>query len=695
MSNVAPHFKTRARLLCQLGEQLIKSESIALLELVKNAYDADATYCEVKIKKPESIVDGSIIIQDNGIGMNLDTIKNVWLEIGTDNKKEKKEKGGWSSKYKRIPLGEKGIGRLGIHRLGREIKIISRMENQDECVLNIDWDQIESAKYIEDFPVSIETRKPKTFVTGSGTKIIIKKIRKKWLRGDVRDVARQIRSLNSPFDVVDSFSVKMETDNDWLKGLLEFDDIKDKHLYSFHLKIEKDKITEFIYDFKPYESLDKVSPRHVTYESVKPMCRMLNEKEETIDLSKYKIGTIIVKGLIFDFDTKILNLGLSAGKQELKLYMARNGGVRVFRDKMRVWDYGESDNDWLDLDAKRVNYPTFKLGNKQILAAVYLNGAESTDLVEKTNREGFVDNGAFRVFKEACEFAIEKVEYFRKQDKDLLRRVYNGKVTRSTSVVDTIENIRSIIEKGIKNKDLANELNVQLDRISDDYSRITGSLIKSAGAGLNLIAVMHQIQKIIVNLKYNASHGGRVENVRADINQLEKLTDGYGILVRNYKPKNQNLNNLLKLAIQNVALRFEAHGIEIIFDQSKKLSGVCSDNYFVNAIMNLFDNSIWWLKYAKIKDPKIYLTTTDEKNGYSTVIVADNGPGFIPSKDELGTPFLTAKPAGLGMGIGLHVTKEIMKSLGGMLIFPEKDDFDIPQQFQKGAIVALAFRKGK
>ena len=133
----------------------------------------------------------------------------------------------------------------------------------------------------------------------------------------------------------------------------------------------------------------------------------------------------------------------------------------------------------------------------------------------------------------------------------------------------------------------------------------------------------------------------------------------------------------------------------IIFDQSKKLSGVCSDNYFVNAIMNLFDNSIWWLKYAKIKDPKIYLTTTDEKNGYSTVIVADNGPGFIPSKDELGTPFLTAKPAGLGMGIGLHVTKEIMKSLGGMLIFPEKDDFDIPQQFQKGAIVALAFRKGK
>ena len=197
MSNEKPHFKTRARLLCQLGEQLIKSESIALLELVKNAYDADASFCDVKIKNIENEEECSIIIEDDGAGMDLATLQNVWLEIGTDNKQESKRNGRKSPKYGRTSLGEKGIGRLGVHRLGRNIELISRMEQGKECVLKIDWDEIENSRYIEDFPIYLEERNAKTFKETHGTKIIIKKVRKPWLRGDVRNVARGINSLNS------------------------------------------------------------------------------------------------------------------------------------------------------------------------------------------------------------------------------------------------------------------------------------------------------------------------------------------------------------------------------------------------------------------------------------------------------------------------------------------------------------------
>jgi len=91
-----------------------------------------------------------------------------------------------------------------------------------------------------------------------------------------------------------------------------------------------------------------------------------------------------------------------------------------------------------------------------------------------------------------------------------------------------------------------------------------------------------------------------------------------------------------------------------------------------------------------------WFNDTYESSGDDTgVIVADNGPGFALSKEELGNPFITAKPAGIGMGIGLHLTKEIMNSLNGKLLFPEPDDFDIPEEFKKGAIVALAFKKEK
>ena len=73
---------------------------------------------------------------------------------------------------------------------------------------------------------------------------------------------------------------------------------------------------------------------------------------------------------MFDLDSKILNIGLSSGIKDLKDYLAKNGGIRVFRDNVRIWDYGEVDNDWLDLDAKRVNQPSFKLSNRLILASV-------------------------------------------------------------------------------------------------------------------------------------------------------------------------------------------------------------------------------------------------------------------------------------------------------------------------------------
>ena len=699
---ITPHFKTRARLLCQLGEQLIKTESIALLELVKNAYDADSPTCIVKVCKPDNKESGSIVIEDKGIGMDSEILEVSWLEVGTDNKSEKKYNGYRTPKFHRIPLGEKGIGRFGVHRLGRRIEIISRMEGKKECILRIDWDKINDSKYIEDIPVILEEREPNIFKNTTGTRIEISKLRNNWSRGTLRDVARAINTLNSPFESEESFSVSFMTDNDWLNGLLTYDDIKDKNLYSFKLKINGNKITDFSYDFIPYKTLSKVKPHHISYDDFSSLAKMVQDSNKKncmeIDISKYHIGEISMEGILFDLDSKILNIGLSSGIKDLKDYLAKNGGIRVFRDNMRIWDYGELDNDWLDLDAKRVNQPSFKLSNRLILASVYLNSEESTDLIEKSNREGFVDNDAYKEFKAACSFAIERVEFYRNQDKEKIRRVYNTKISREIPVLDSIDEIKDIVKSKITDENVANQLNKKLDRISEDYTRITDNLIKSAGTGLNLVAVLHQIEKIIKNMKASVNSGlTGSKQIEDDVNQLDKLVEGYSLLARNYKLELQNLNNLVDYAIQNDSFRFKAHKISIIKQYSDKpdFRGICSTNYLVNATMNLFDNSIWWLGYAEVDEPKILIDITDDFEGYSTVIVADNGPGFALSKDELGNPFVTAKPSGIGMGIGLHLTKEIMNSLNGKLLFPEPDDFDIPEEFKNGAIVALAFKKEK
>src|SRR5690606_16346994 len=103
-------------LLIQLGDQLIKNESIALVELVKNSYDADANKADIYMDQVDDPDNGVIIIEDDGFGMSPDVVENVWLEPGSDFKGQLIKNNKTSPKYKRLPIGEKGIGRFGVHK---------------------------------------------------------------------------------------------------------------------------------------------------------------------------------------------------------------------------------------------------------------------------------------------------------------------------------------------------------------------------------------------------------------------------------------------------------------------------------------------------------------------------------------------------------------------------------------------------
>ncbi len=142
-------FKPRARLILQLGDQLIKNESIAFLELVKNAYDADATRVSIVMEKVDDPENGKIIIEDDGCGMTPEIITNVWMEPGSDFKEKMFRENIRTPKFKRLPLGEKGIGRFAVHKLGNLIEVITRAENNPEVVLSIDWSLFNKSDYLE------------------------------------------------------------------------------------------------------------------------------------------------------------------------------------------------------------------------------------------------------------------------------------------------------------------------------------------------------------------------------------------------------------------------------------------------------------------------------------------------------------------------------------------------------------------
>src|SRR5690606_9989297 len=154
-----------------------------------------------------------------------------------------------------------------------------------------------------------------------------------------------------PFESLDSFKTFFKLDNqDWLKDLIKFDSIKDHALYYAEVQIIGDEIETLKYEFRPWDTMDKISKRSLIERNIRmvseekdPETRIMVQK--SIYLSKHQIGPVAFKILIFDRTPKILSLGVTDPKG-LKDYLNQSGGVRVFRNALRVYDYGEPNNDW-------------------------------------------------------------------------------------------------------------------------------------------------------------------------------------------------------------------------------------------------------------------------------------------------------------------------------------------------------------
>lgn len=697
-------FNPKARIILQLGDQLIRSENIAVMELIKNSYDACARKVIIRMNNFETPESGTIIIEDDGHGMDYNLIKNVWLTPGTTYKKDQIDSGKFLVNCNRIPLGEKGIGRFGAHKLGHEIEMISKKEGFQESYLKIKWKDFDNNEMLSAVPVQLSERDPIEFTNGrTGTKLIIRNLRNKWVRGGIRSLYRAINSLNSPFESNNTFRVLFKIDKpDWLDGLLSFNDIKDSALFTAEATIRDNVIAELKYDFIPWTSLKGLNGR--SYEAKNIVMRQKEYDEEKkkkvlkdINLSSHEIGEVKIKALIFDLDTNLLSLGGIQDKRGFKAYIKDNGGFRVYRDGVRVYDYGEPGNDWLNLDLERVNLPAARISNNIVIGAIDLNRLASKELIEKTNREGFIENDAFRTFYSSIRFTLSQIVAQRNIDKDKIRSHYS-KSAKKVPVVDNLVILKEKVQTDLpENKDKEDILGL-ISEIEQDYNTISEIYIRSASAGLSLSIVIHEIEKIIQEMLYivenYSSTNQDSERVKSLTWHLGKLIDGYSGLIRRRSRKKSDLKQIVRQALWNIEFRLSAHKVDIInaWDEEKKfLTKVkCSDSLIIGTIINIIDNSIWWMDYGRVQNKKLWIEVTDELPEYCTIIIADNGPGFTLPTEDVIKPFISNKENGIG--IGLHIAYEIMNSHGGDLLFPEPDQFSIPQEFRTGALVALAFK---
>ena len=552
-------------MLLQLGDQLIKNENIAIIELVKNSYDAGATECDLELENIDNKDLATITIRDNGIGMTPKVVTDVWLEPGADFKEliissqlDLFEYG--YQDLERKPIGEKGIGRFGVHKLGNYISLITKNKYSDkEVLIEIDWDDFAESKYLEDAKFVVEERKPLLFKgTDTGTQIVISKVRKDWLLSKYRDLYKSINSLNSPFNkkATNEFSVNLslsledkEKEALWSEKSLSVDEIKKLAMWRFRCVFSAGEIRNVKYSFQPYKTMDLLDGRTKSakeYDSSQLKIDKLIKEEtlEDINLDSYRIGNIELDMYVFYLGSKVLKYS-GADSRQINDFMKENGGVRVYRDDLRVYDYGEVEDDWLGLDQQRVSHVGKKIGNKLILGAVSIKREDSKDLVEKTNREGFVEDDAYLALKNAILNGIALFNNERNIDKFQIKTLYEGSSV-TQPVVHDVDRLTEITERLVEfSESLPEEQRNELEKyekeilqglqsLKTQYLETHEVLVKSAGAGLNLSVVIHEIEKRIKELETVISRLDESNISIKDIIRTKQLVLSISKLITNY-----------------------------------------------------------------------------------------------------------------------------------------------------------------
>lgn len=262
-------------------------------------------------------------------------------------------------------------------------------------------------------------------------------------------------------------------------------------------------------------------------------------------------------------------------------------------------------------------------------------------------------------------------------------------------ILADLNEVIEIVDKKVPEENGKDEILKYLYRINTQYKEVKEILIKSANAGLNLSVVIHEIDKLVAALRDYAERGEKELTISIS-ERLEKIIQGYSLMIRKSATGISRLSSIVSTAIENYSFRFSDHKIDVITNPAKSdLEAYLSESESIAVLINLLDNAIYWLCYARTENRKISLFITDQIAGYNSIIISDNGPGFNIPTDIAIKPFITGKPLNIGMGLGLHIANEMMKAMKGQLLFLGKDDVILPRTVQEcnvnSAIIALCF----
>lgn len=464
---MAKHFSVDARAMLSWGRESIKDHTTAVLELVKNSYDAGATIVEVQLWTGLFAEGGRHIrIADDGIGMSSEDVETRWLRLGYSEKRENK-----FTPRGRRRTGEKGVGRISADRLGAKLELRSQAKSHPPIGLSVNWNDFEEpgrdleiidVNELDNINFSVPQPSiwdedgdvfgpaPKAVpnsLNRAGTELIIRELRQGWDSRDVQELHRLLSLLTSPFEGVRDFQIRIDNDIDpacngvvpsplWASAAIEAE-----------FSLESSGNVKGSISYRAPESRKRLKTSvSVSFDQLVHPRPRPGVQTSPADLVKH-LGSVSTRLLFYPQRAETVR-GLDLDLGDLREFLKSNAGVRVYRDGIRVPPYGDQgrpEGDWLALGDRKARNPAgparpdFRVSPYQLVGAVFIGRDTNPELVDTSGREGLVGGDALGLLKS---FLIGCLTRLEAQYHKLFISTTKVPVERTPSPRDTVDELR-------------------------------------------------------------------------------------------------------------------------------------------------------------------------------------------------------------------------------------------------------------
>lgn len=667
------------------GADLVTSDVVALIELVKNAYDAFAYNVEV-VFDIDSFGNRTLTIADDGLGMSKNIIVNAWAVIATNNKARNPyvERDG----KVRAVSGNKGMGRFSAARLGSKLTIITKTKAEGCYKIELDWEEFNSARSIEECGFVLEKLSDNEIVCESGTRLTISNLSHVWADDELDDLQEELSRIINPFTQKDEFNILLKYDGIENPIEITVPEFVNNPKYLFAANVDANGNVAWEYSFSPLKKeldFSSKSSGNLTWnEILEDLREELNKESQktfkTLSATTPSCGAFSMEIRVWDRDadsihdiTELYSMKRAFYKNTLRAYK----GLSVYRDGVLVLPKSESSRDWIGLDLRRVGRVGDRISTNQIIGIVNISSKINPNIKDATDREKLVDTIEYLEFTTIIKSAIKLLEGLRKNDR---METEDHTPEGSRTLTDLLAGIDSAglvneVEEKLKNggtieelvqivKDFNTDSQVRLEDLKDRL--VYYGQVASVGSISGFI--IHEIRGRMTSVKrYLDASNKEFSPLNSKMQRYYDLADtahsrmidvsntfapifDAGLRQRkNYCDLLQEINNSIAILEKKVS------------DNHSQITIECKGNLIIpmhrgelqTVLINVIDNAIYWTSKTNEKDNrKISIKVSTGENKQIFVDISDNGPGVSENDaNRIFSPGVTKKKFGVGMGL--------------------------------------------